>query len=961
PAAGGEAQRIKHDGHDIRPRWSPDGGTLTFCSNKNGNYDLFLVPAAGGEPRQLTFHSADDVLGDWSPDGRRILFYSSRESRSITLYTIEVDTGRLHRLSWDDLACQTPAFSPDGKWVAYTRGGTGAYRRGYRGSMNADVWALFVDRPREPRRLTDWNGNDMFPFFGADGESVYYASEQDGAFNLWRTSLKGGRASQITHYRSGAVRYPSVSYDRRTVVYEYDFGLWTLRLDERDAQPRPVKITAAPDPPAPRETRTVNGGVNEFEISPDGSRVAFGAEGEIFVMPVSGGTPIRITDHPARDYDFSWHPDGRHLAFVSERDANVDLYLVDVETRDLKRLTTATTPETAPIFSPGGRWLAFNRGPSGQGIYVMPAWGGSERLVADGPFVSSCAWSPDSRWIAYVKRDAASSTEVWIAPVGGSPEQAVDVTRSGDDHAAPQFTPDGRQLLFLSDRSGTQEVYAVNLTRGTKPGASADVVEIDFTNIHRRARHISTQPAGNKTQYVISPDSKICYYVAGNEVWKVPLDGSTAPTRVYTGHSGPLRIAPDGAHLFYAAGTVRHVPVAGGEATNLTFSIPLEVDRAELRREAFDEAWRLLRDNFYDEKMHGADWDAVRTRYRPLVDECVHRDDWLLLLNEMLGELNASHLGASPAGESSGGTATAYLGVWFDYDYDGPGLKITEILRGGPAAKDEPLVQIGEYILSLDGKDVAANEALFQQLNGAAGRTIDGVVNSRPSREGARTIQLTLINRDQWNDLFYEHWVEERRATVTRLSQGRLAYMHIRAMNAASLMRFRRELRSEAFGKEGLVLDVRWNGGGRIHDDLFAALTTKVHVYETPRGGLKMTQPFGAFTGPIILLINQSSFSDAEIFPNGFRENNLGKIVGTPTFGGVIGTNNRVLLDGQTQFRVPQTGWITLDGRDLEREGVRPDILVENQPADIAAGRDPQLERAVRELLRQIRSRKRSR
>ncbi|MCC2670182.1 MAG: Periplasmic protease, partial [Armatimonadetes bacterium] len=299
---------------------------------------------------------------------------------------------------------------------------------------------------------------------------------------------------------------------------------------------------------------------------------------------------------------------------------------------------------------------------------------------------------------------------------------------------------------------------------------------------------------------------------------------------------------------------------------------------------------------------------------------------------------------------------TASLGVWFDWNRNGPGsgLRVTGVMHDGPADRPESRIRPGEYVLSVSGQEAAPTEAFVKFLGGQGGRTVDVQVNSLPDRNGARTIRLPLIPSGAASNLLYDHWVQRNRDEVDRLSKGRLAYLHIKSMDDPSLERFQRELVTEAFDRDGMVVDVRNNGGGRIHDELFALLTKKVHAYETPRGGLKMTQPFGAYTRRMVLLINGSSFSDAEIFPNGFRANGLGKIVGVPTGGGVIGTSDQVLLDGQTRFRVPQTAWQTLDGRNLENWGVPPDIYVEISPADYLAGRDPQLERAVGELLKEL-------
>jgi tricorn protease len=467
------------------------------------------------------------------------------------------------------------------------------------------------------------------------------------------------------------------------------------------------------------------------------------------------------------------------------------------------------------------------------------------------------------------------------------------------------------------------------------------------------------------------------YCSMGADLYAVAVDGGL-PSRVTSGVNGILRISADGSAFysmggsggggfgggrgggggpFPGAGSLRKVPRSGGQPTSVTFTAKMDLDREEEMRQTFDDGWRILKDSFYDEKMHNVDWNGVRARYRPLVDECASRDDFYLLMSLMVGELNASHMGVGPAGAFNRGgggptTGTGYLGVSFDYDYNGAGVRVTDILPDGPADKDESRINASEYILAVNGKDAVLNEQLFQTLK--AGTAVELLVNKEPVKDGARVVKITPIGAGPWRDLDYERWVSVNRQTVEKLSGGRLTYMHVKSMDPPSLARFQKELLSDAYNKEGLVLDVRWNPGGRIHDELFALLTRRVHSYETPRGGLKMTQPFSAFVRPMILLMNQNSTSDAEIFPNGFRVNKLGKLVGVPTMGAVIGTNSRTLLDGQTSIRVPATGWTDLAGVNLENKGVAPDVYVENRPEDYVQRRDRQLEKAVAELLKDM-------
>ena len=1014
-SSGGEAKRVaERAGWDVRARWSPDGQTLAFSTDSGGNMDLYTIPVAGGTPKQITFHTADDVLADWSADGKTLLFYGSRDSRVPILYSIGVDDGRLRELIRDDVTLSSPALSPDGRLVAYARGRGDWGRKGYRGAAATDLWLLSLEKPGEaPRRLTHFAGNDMWPMFAPDNKTLYYTADADGVGNLWRVSVNGGKPAQVTRQKDGYPHYPSISRSGKLVVYETDFSLWTVDPSARPAQPQRLTVTASFEDKPRKETRTLSSRVDELEVSPDGSQIAVGSRGDIFIAPAAGGAARRVTDSLARDYDFDWSPDSRLLAFVSERDANQDVHILDVATGVSRRLTTSTEPESSPQFSPDGISLAFIRGNSGGEVVTVPPAGGPEKVVVRGPFLSTARWSPDSRWLAYSKRTEAAVTNVYVSPADGGAE--INVSRWDGTNANPAWSPDGSRLFFFSSRSGNLDIYGADLTRRRPTAAipapapmagSAEApapavvavptdipqVKIEPDGIYKRVRSLSGAPPGTKTSITFTPDRKSCLVTVagggaptvgggrgrrggggggaptGSTLYALPLSGGGQPTKVAEGITGNIRMTRDGTALYtFGFGGLKKIALPAGTAADVTLTASYEVDLAEERRQTFDQAWRLMRDSFYDPKMHGADWEAVRTRYRPIVDECVDVKDFHLLLQEMVGELNASHTGASAStGPGRGGRGgppmgggrndTASLGVWFDWSGNGPGLKVTGVLRDGPADTEETRIKPGEYVLAAAGVDAAPTEAFVKALAGKAGNGVDVLVNAAPDKTGARTVKLTPVSRGQFTELLYDHWVEGNRAEVERLSGGKLAYLHIRAMDQASLARFERELITEAYDKQGLVLDVRNNGGGRIHDDLFAILTKKVHAFETPRGGLKMTQPFGAFYRPMVLLINGSSFSDAEIFPNGFRANNLGKIIGVPTGGGVIGTSDQVLLDGQTRFRVPRTGWHTVDGRNLENWGVPPDIYVDMTPADYLAGKDPQLERAGLELLKQLRS-----
>jgi tricorn protease len=364
---------------------------------------------------------------------------------------------------------------------------------------------------------------------------------------------------------------------------------------------------------------------------------------------------------------------------------------------------------------------------------------------------------------------------------------------------------------------------------------------------------------------------------------------------------------------------------------------------------------------FYDPKMHGMDWDAMRAKYRPLVDYVGDRQELLNIINEMIGELNASHTGAAPPpGGNRGGVSTGNLGIELEPDKAAGRYRVAYIYEDGPADKDWVKVKVGDYLLAIDGKQVKAGDEYWELLNNRLNRKVNVTFNDKATDDGAWTTRIETINTGAYSQLRYERWVNERRKKVDELSNGRIGYLHIQAMNPPSLRKFEKEIR-EFRNKEALIIDQRWNGGGNIEQELLAILVQRQYQVWQPRGTEATGRPFAGFFGPKVVLQNWRSASNAEMFPAGFRALGLGKVVGTPTMGAVIGTGSYSLIDGST-VRTPGVGVFLADPKrtNMENYGVQPDIMVENKPEDTLAGRDRQLEAAVEELMKQLSGSKRS-
>jgi tricorn protease len=970
---GGAARQItQHVAHDIFPIFSPDGTKIAFSSKRHGNYDVFVMPAQGGKAARLTFDSADDIVTGWSPDGKSILFASSRSAGfpfNYELFTIPAVGGRVRRVT--SCGGKEGVFSPKGDQIAYVRGPGTWYRKGYRGSSNDDIWTCNADGSNN-QRFTTFNGQDTSPMWGADGKTLFYVSEYWGTpSNIVRQDFATrSKPIKVTFHKDDSVRRARISRDGEWIVYECGADLWVVSTKE-GGQPRKLAIEVnADDKTNTERTITFDKGVTEFAVAPDEKHIAFVLRGELFLMPQTGGKAVRLTDDPAYDHDITWAPDGKKIVFLSDRkDGQEDFYALESDPPDqklgaakrfqVKRLTKAAEAKSHPRFSPDGKRVSFIR--SGK-LWSMNTDGSDQKIIVNETQVLDQEWSPDGKWIAIARMAGSLGSEVYIVPANGG--EARNVTRYATYNGDVSWSTQGMKVAFISQRRRAYGMFVLSLQKPAVKGAPASA-DIDWEDIHRRTKLASGIGALSGT---ISPDgTRIAfqsYGVNGFDLWIASADGKSH-SRITTGNMQPGNIQWSKqlpmVYFLDGQGVIRVARVSfGTQHLPIPFQAKMTIRRDEEFGEMFEQSWRALRDHFYDSKFHGADWNAVRAKYRPLVKHVAMKEDLYTLITLMLGELNASHLGISgPLGRSE--EITAELGLLFDESYTGPGLKVAEILKHGPADKRGLPLKKGDYILSIDGVLLNEQTNLSKLLNNKTNETVQLTVADTPNPDSknpraVRKLELTAVSRYAVHDLMYERWVENNAKRVEQLSKGKFGYIHIPSMDDDGLDRFVRALYSDNFDKEAIVLDVRYNGGGFTHDQVLNYLGAKEHTFFQQRNGGEgpvLRSYDRKWTRPLVLLINNRSYSDAEIFPNAFRSLGLGKLVGEPTGGFVIGTSGFRLIDGST-LRLPQTGVYTMRGNrriNMEREGVTPDFLVEQNPDQLAKGEDPQLAKAV-EVLR---------
>lgn len=996
-AIGGTALPLTmHRAHDILPAFSPDGKSVAFSSNRHGSYDVYVIPARSGKPKRLTFDSASDMVCGWSPDGKQILFASTRAPdypRGYELYTVPAEGGRVKRIT--QVEAKEGAFSPSGEHIAYVRGPGSWYRQGYRGTSNDEIWICKADGSMN-QQITRFNGQDGAPMWGGDGRALYYVSEEFGVPpNLVRLDLRtfSGKGFEskptpvaITFHREDGVRRARISRDGKWIVYECGADLWILSTEE-SAKPRKLAIEVYADDKSNTErTETFTRNATEYSLSPDEKHVTFAVHGELFLLPVkSDARAVRLTETAANNHSAAWAPDGKSIIFISDRDGHENLFKIESDDRAHPQMADAHQFKTTQLtgskdaafgvsFSPNGKHVAFIR--AGK-LWTMNPDGSNQKMLVEDSFVFDYDWAPDSRWIVFARRDGFFASELYIVPAEGpTPEDPIrNITRYATFNGDVTWSAEGGHIAFLSTR-GSNDKSTLHVLPVRKPTANGDSgvsrtrVEIDWDYIHLRAREVYPLPVETAA---ISPDgSQVAFRASnqGSDLWVANTDGGKL-TRLTTGNQNPTqirwsrrKIGSSYLNLLYyrdGAGNIRLMrpssdPKTTSTSASLVFSVKMSIKAEEEHLEMFDQSWRFLAESFYDPSFHGADWDAVRRRYRPLVQHVAVKEDLYALLYLMMGELNASHLGVSGHGTTPD-EPTAHLGLLFDETHAGAGLRVREVLARGPADRRGLNLKAGDYILAIDREVVTENTNVSRLLNGKIGQVITLTVADTPRAEAKAHRQIEITGASPGTrsdgqgiaDLMYDRWVEANARRVLDLSKGKLGYIHIPSMDQDGLDRFIRSLYSDNFSREGIVLDVRYNGGGFTHDRVLNYLGGQPHAYFRQRDGaqgLVLRSMDRKWTKPLVVLINNRSYSDAEIFPNAVRTLGLGKLVGEPTGGHVIATTSVTLIDG-SRFRIPRTGVFTSTGANMDKEGVQPDINVVNHPDDLTHGRDRQLEQAI--------------
>ena len=991
-ATGGPARLlVAHSAEESRPLYSPDGSRLAFNSDRDGSVDVHVMDLETGAVERLTFASSAEQLNGWSRDGRWIYFSSSDEDVSSMqdVFRVRVEGGTPMVVAGDDYETEFFAApgAEDGLLAVSTRGNMARsqwWRNGHSHIDEAEIWLVRDGEPPTYTPLTV-GGKNLWPMWSGSGDRVYFMSDSSGSENLWSVDARAGAGSEepLTDFTEGRVLWPSIATDRPLIAFERDFGIWTHDVQSGRTTELDIRLMGAVEGPRP-EVRRMTDGFEGLALSPDGDKAAFVARGEVFAVPTEGEVPaVRVTDTPAAESDPVWNPDSDRIAYVSWRDGAPRLWEHDFRSGSERRLTDVDGRHADPAYSPDGRWLAYTR--DGIELRVVELASGRDRIVATGTSgATSFAWSPDSRWLAFGGR-TDEFTNAMVVPVESGEARQVSFlantnfgslgwSASGEYLAfrTGQRTEPGRLVrvdlvprtpTFVEDRFWdlfNQEPPADDPEDPDEPAEAtpADVperpteVEVDFEDIRRRGYLVDLEFGIGSV--VLSPDGEHAAVTAEGALYYVALDDDSEPRRLSDEAGADVQFSPDGRRIWMLEdGRIRVVDVASGSARTVAASAEVEVDFEREKNAVFEQGWAEMRDGFYDDQWHGADWAAVERTFAPQIAGARTRAELSRLMNLMLGELNGSHLGHRLPGGAEA-TPTGRLGLRFDrapYERDGR-FRVREVVALGPA--DVAGVEVGEFLLEANGLTLDGSTSLDRVLAGTPGEKVTLRVADDANGSGARAVEVQPIAIGAERELVYRAWVEGRRAYVDSISDGRLGYVHIASMSEGALSQLIFDLDQGNHAREGVVVDVRNNNGGFVNVYAIDILSRRNYFTMENRGGVvapsRVQLGQRALLAPTVLVTNQHTLSDGEDFTEGYRTLELGQVVGEPTAGWIIYTGSSTLVDGST-LRMPRTKIRDTRGQVMELAPRPVDVEVERPAGESYSGRDSQLERAVQVLL----------
>ena len=1015
---GGEAKRLtSHAGYEMFPHFSPDGKTIAFTGQYDGNTEVYTIPADGGEPLRVTYTATNqrDDVGDrmgpnnivtaWTADGAKIV-YRNRIGSGFggKLYTVAKEGGLSEVIPLPEGSfC---SFSPDGKRLAYNRVmrefRTWKY---YRGGMADDVW-IYDAGKKTVENITNNRAQDIFPMWV--GDEIYFLSDRDRTMNLFVYDTKTKTTSKVTDFTEYDIKFPSTN--GQLIVFE-NAG-YIYRFDPATKKAEKVNITLASDHLYAR-SEIKDGGryMRGASLSPDGKRVVVTARGEIFNLPVEKGVTKNIVRTPgAHERSATWSPDGKHIAYISDATGETELYMQPAEGGEAVQLTKNNDTYIRNFeWSPDSKSIVYTDRKNRINLLNVATKQVTEVLRDPKKEPYEVTFSPDSKWLAYTRMADNEYDIIYLYRIDDKKE--FQVTDRWYDSGSPTFSTDGKYLVFTSMRDfnptyGSKEwnhVYGysngVYLALLTKDTPSPFLTKDDGSKAEPKKVEINVEEGKKKeTDEKKKPEGvtvKVDADGLSDRIVKLPLpqgyhgnlysDGQKVyysrnnSTYVYDLNKQKEETVAEGARMWVEPGGkkagffknkqlfVKDIPSGKIDLKDpVNFSdMKMTIDYAKEWAQIFDEAWRAFRDGFYLENMHGVDWKAMKKKYGVLLPYVKNRQDLTYLIGEMIGELNCGHAYVN-TGETNRPQRikTGLLGAEISRDKSGF-FRLEKILPGeswSPALRSpltEPGIeaQVGDFIVAIDGVPTNTVNDLYALLVGKADVPTELSLNGKAQLNGARKVVIRPLEEEY--SLYHYQWVKNNIEKVDKASGGKIGYIYIPDMGVDGLNEFAKYFYPQ-LDKEGLIIDDRANGGGNVSPMILERLAREPYRMTMRRGSTRNgTVPDAVLVGPKVCLINKYSASDGDLFPWGFRALKLGKLIGTRTWGGIVGiTASLPFIDG-TDVRVPFFTSYDMNGNWMvENEGVEPDILIDNDPVKEWNGEDEQLNRAIEEVMKELKNRK---
>jgi tricorn protease len=942
---GGEAKRVmRHPARDAYPRFSPDGKRIVFSSERSGSLQVYSIPVDGGEAVRHTFHTEGNELECLSADGHRAIIRGMREVpgfRATRLMEIDLTADRRERRLFDATA-HSAAWSPDGGSVLFCRGGEQLYRKGYRGSRSSQIWRFRME-DRRFECLISGEHEARSPVWQPDGKGFLFVSTEDGTANLW-LRRDGESARQLTHFKDDGVITPALSADGSTILFRRGFGVFRYR-PETEGEPLQVELWTREElPDVSKDVRNITG-TTSADLTAAGDQVVFSAAGDLWLTPGPEQSCIRLTETPAAEDEVRFSPEGGWLYFLRDDGLQANYFRARLEGGELAGVTQVTRGERSKGWlkpSPDGSKIAWIEG---NGDVLTAAADGANACVAykcwDKPTFD---WSPDGRWLAIAAEDRNANRDIRLVAADGG-NAPVNLTNHPAFDGSPRWSPDGRALVFTSRRgnAGVARLWRIDFGRSGPSDASQPVL-VPTDGIE-------------PTRVIWAADSKSLFFqdarASVRKVYRIGADGKDL--RMVAEQRGvPIRVTAGGDLLWRVDRTPELLTQSGGR--RFPISVTVSRSREDVLTLGFRRIWRTLGERFHDPRMNGRDWASLRLKYEDAARTARDSRQFDRVVSQLFGELNASHLsflrrpwpGETPKAPRE--EKTAHPGLVFRDDDRRPGapLRIARVISGSPVSMQPGAPRPGERVLKIAGEAVSNGTPLHRFFNGAENRALPAVIAGDDGRE--RVIELRCISHRKARSLCRAEALDKALARVAA-ANPQAAYLRVPDMSRKTAEKLEVAVYQASLVSSSLILDLRDNGGGREADRMLGWFFQPQHAVTVPRGGPAgypvERRPSPSWSKPLVVLCNEDTFSNSEIFCHAVKNLKRAPLVGFPTAGGVISAVKQSIPD-VGGLQIPFRGWYdAVTGKNLDLHGARPDHEVPLTPEDEDKGRDPQLDMAL--------------